>query len=216
MCSHRIALCSGAAKFRSSALPLPLHSSHRSSRYHHRAGDRRPYLPVSRRLLAQGECSALGHMVHQMISRALKMAVRRRIIGVNVASFIDSPKHRESEFEPLPREDAQAMLRVAADMRNGARWSVAFGLGLRQSEALGMRWQFVNLDEGTIRVYQLKRRRFEHGCADPYACGAKYHTANCIAAYTRHGRHCPERIGGEWRFREPKGGKTRFIPIPHR
>jgi integrase len=116
-------------------------------------------------------------MVHQMSSRALKMAVRRRIIGVNVASFIDSPKHRESEFEPLPREDAQAMLRVAADMRNGARWSVAFGLGLRQSEALGMRWRFVNLDEGTIRVYQLKRRRFEHGCADPYACGAKYHTA---------------------------------------
>jgi hypothetical protein len=37
-------------------------------------------------------------MVHQMISRALKMAVRRRIIGVNVVSFIDSPKHRESEF----------------------------------------------------------------------------------------------------------------------
>ena len=67
-------------------------------------------------------------MVHQVISRALKTAVQRRRITVNVADMIDPPKHREAEFEPLAREDAQAFLAEASKLRNGARWSVAFGI----------------------------------------------------------------------------------------
>jgi integrase len=153
-------------------------------------------------------------MVHQIISRALKMAVRRQIITVNVATLIDSPSHRSVEIEPLQQEDARAILAASKDVRSGARWSVAFGLGLRQSEALGMRWRYVDLEKGVIRVFQLKRRRFQHGCADPRSCAAGYHTASCARDCTKHGRYCPDRIGGDWTFREPKNGKTRFVPIP--
>jgi integrase len=35
-----------------------------------------------------------------------------------------------------------------------ARWTVALALGLRQGEALGLRWQNVDLEEGTLAVRQ--------------------------------------------------------------
>ena len=168
------------------------------------------YLELARAGLKDG--TVLG--AHRLISRALKMAVRRGLVGVNVASLIDPPKHRAVEIEPLSREDARAILDQARQMRNGARWSVAFGLGLRQCEALGMRWRYLDLERGETRIFQLKRRRFQHGCTDPHACGKKYHGKACPKECTRHGRYCPERSGGDWVFREPKGGTSRTLPIP--
>ena len=58
-----------------------------------------------------------------------------------------------------------------AVLPNGARWSVALALGLRQGEALGMRWGCIDLKAGTLRVFQLKRTRYRHGCDDPNECG---------------------------------------------
>jgi integrase len=153
-------------------------------------------------------------MVHQQISRCLKMAVRRKIIGVNVATLIDAPKHRDAEIEAFAQEEARAILQQSARMRNGARWSVAFALGYRQSEALGMRWKYLDLEKRRIQVWQLKRKRFSHGCDDPRECAKDRHTKNCNAGCVKHARCCPERLGGQWEFRPPKGGKTRWSPIP--
>lgn len=75
-------------------------------------------------------------MVDQQISRCLKMAVRRKNIGVNVATLIDSPKHRDAEIEAFAQEGARAILRQSIGMRSGARWSVAFALGYRRSRRL--------------------------------------------------------------------------------
>ena len=44
--------------------------------------------------------------------------------------------------------------RQAANRRNGTRWSVALALGLRQGEALGLRWQHVDLDAATLLLAQ--------------------------------------------------------------
>ncbi len=48
----------------------------------------------------------------------------------------------EAEMEPLDEDEARAILQVAAPQRNGTRWSVGLGLGLRQAEALGLRWTY--------------------------------------------------------------------------
>ena len=44
------------------------------------------------------------------------------------------------------------MMAAAQAHRNAARWTVALALGLRQSEALGLRWTDVDLDNGTLSV----------------------------------------------------------------
>lgn len=168
-------------------------------------------------------------LLHQILSRALKMALRRGRVQRNVATLIDAPTHRDPEIEPLSADQARALLGAAATMRNGARWSVALALGLRQNEALGMRWSCVDLDAGTVRVFQIKRTRYQHGCPNPVACAngrhlrackhlctrhAKRCPKPCARGCTRHAQFCPQRIGGAWVFKQPKGGKARTVAIP--
>jgi integrase len=151
---------------------------------------------------------------HRMITRALKMAHRRKLVAFNVATLIDAPSHVDTEIEPLLQDDARAILDQAGTLRNSARWSVAFALGFRQAKALGMRWRYVDLEKGQMRVFQLKRSAFGHGCDDPVACVRARHRATCGPDCTGHARYCPERVGGDWEFRKPKGRKTRPVPIP--
>ncbi|HEV2640235.1 MAG TPA: tyrosine-type recombinase/integrase [Actinocrinis sp.] len=180
-------------------------------------------------LAAKGLSSKSILMLHQILSRALKMAVRRGKVARNVATLVDSPVHHDPEMEPLSEEEARAIIEAAATMPNGARWSVALALGLRQCEALGMRWRYVDFRTGTLRVFQVKRQRYRHGCADPFKCGAKWHSepckerckkhpkrcpAPCRADCHNHAQHCPQRTGGEWEFCQPKGSKARSIMIP--
>lgn len=181
------------------------------------------------RLADEGLSTKSVLMIHQITSRALKMALRRGVVGRNVATLVDAPRHRNAEIEPLNEDDARALLDAAIAMRNGARWSVALALGLRQCEALGMRWRYVDLKRGTIRVYQLQRNRYRHGCTDPEKCAAKFHIKPCKPNCTKHKKRCPKpcnpgcrlhaqfcptRTGGDWVFKEPKGGKARSLVIP--
>lgn len=77
--------------------------------------------------------------------------------------------------------------------RNGTRWSVALALGLRQGEALGLRWRYIDLEAGLLTVrWQLQRLPWHHGCADPHTCGEGRHRADCPRDCTRHARSCPQ------------------------
>jgi integrase len=109
-----------------------------------------------------GAGKAPSHIVkvHRIISRALEIAVRRGKVGRNVAKLVDPPPVSSSEVQPLSGDEARAILAAAEQMRNGARWSVGLALGLRQGEALGLRWQYVDLDQGTVRIWwQLQRQK---------------------------------------------------------
>jgi len=90
--------------------------------------------------------------IHRIVSRALKVAWKRGQVTVNVAALVDAPIGEEVDIEALTAGEACRILTVAATYRNGARWSVACAVGIRQSEAIGLRWQYVDLDEGTIEV----------------------------------------------------------------
>jgi integrase len=73
--------------------------------------------------------------------------------------LVDAPSVIRAEVVPLTSDDARAVLRAAEGTRNGARWSVALALGLRQGEALGLPWDAVDLDAGTLRVRQALQRQ---------------------------------------------------------
>ncbi|HEY3684634.1 MAG TPA: hypothetical protein VGL93_16490 [Streptosporangiaceae bacterium] len=98
------------------------------------------------------------------------------------------------EIEPLTQEEARRILDVTDGRRNGVRWSVGLALGLRQGEALGLRWKYVDLEAGVVRVWwQVSRANWWHGCADPHACGKQHHRAPCAKRCTthRHRADCP-------------------------
>ncbi|WP_405677274.1 site-specific integrase [Streptomyces sp. NBC_01511] len=184
-------------------------------------------------LQRQGLSSGTVLKTHRIIARALKVAMQRDIVHRNVATLVEPPQPSEVEIEPYGQAEARALLTEAGSRRNGARWSVALAIGLRQGEALGLRWKYLDLNTGAMKVWwQLQRLTWRHGCADAHACGAKHHRKGCNAACKRHARlkngcpkpcpkgcqahakTCPDRTGGGLVFREPKGRNKRIVTIP--
>jgi integrase len=62
-------------------------------------------------------------------------------------------------------EEVQRILAAAGEARNGARWAVALALGLRQGEALGLRWADIDFKAGALVVRRSRNRpKYKHGC----------------------------------------------------
>ncbi|MFP3989382.1 site-specific integrase [Streptomyces sp. E11-3] len=124
------------------------------------------------RMQERGSKAGTAHQVHRTFRTALNEAVRRGHLGQNPVRLAKAPRVREEEVEPYTVEEVQRLLRAADRRRNSARWAVALSLGLRQGEALGLRWADVDLDNGVLWVRRSRRRpRYAHGCGD--TCGRK-------------------------------------------
>ncbi|MFJ9666619.1 tyrosine-type recombinase/integrase [Streptomyces sp. NPDC101219] len=116
---------------------------------------------------AKGSKPATAHQAHRTFRTALNEAVRRGHLGQNPVRLARAPRVREEEIEPYSVEEVRRLLRAADKRRNSARWAIALSLGLRQGEALGLKWTDVDLDRGVLMVRRSRRRpRYAHGCGD--------------------------------------------------
>ncbi len=109
-------------------------------------------------LAEEGLASSTILQLHRILSRALKVAMQRGKIARNVCSLVDAPSLRREEVVPFSTTEARALLGAARGLRNEARWSVALALGLRQGEALALRWEDIDLDTGTLTVKRSMQR----------------------------------------------------------
>ncbi|MFH9611403.1 tyrosine-type recombinase/integrase [Streptomyces sp. NPDC017448] len=186
-------------------------------------------------LLRAGHAPSHVLKVHRILSRALKIAHRRRMIVENVATLVDPPTVDETEANPFTMEEAKAFLLAAAKRPTFMRWLIGVGMGFRQGESLGLRWKYVDLEAELFHPqWQLQRLTWRHGCADPHLCGERLHRfdpcpADCTTHKTykrgcpkpcpkgcvRHASTCPDRKGGGLAFTRPKTKKSRnAVPIP--
>lgn len=179
------------------------------------------------RLRKDGARSSTLLQVHRTLRAALNEAERRDRITKNPIQVVRSPQTQETEIEPLTVDDAQAILAVARERRNGVRWAVALALGLRQGEALGLKWPDIVTEwhhgcsetnpcgtrpedcprrhaTGTLTVRRaIQRQTWQHGCGSDGACGRK------------RGADCPRRHGGGLIVVEPKSrAGRRVISLP--
>jgi integrase len=106
-----------------------------------------------RTMLSQDLSPATVLRAHRVLSRALKVAMQRGKAARNVATLVDPPTAKRAEGAlPLTADEARRVLAAASGVRNSARWTVALAVGLRQSEALGLRWSDLDLEAGTLNV----------------------------------------------------------------
>jgi len=89
---------------------------------------------------------------------ALNQAVRWGLISRNAAALVDSPRVEHYEIQPFTPDEARTFLAAMKGDRLEALYSVALTMGLRQGEALGLRWQEVDLDLGYLRVSKQLQR----------------------------------------------------------
>lgn len=108
--------------------------------------------------LAAGLSAKTVNYVHQVLRTALGTAVRWELIDRNVAKLVDPPRGKRPRIRALGADEARRFLDSVRGNRLEALYSVALALGLRQGEALGLRWQDVDLDGGILQVrHQLQR-----------------------------------------------------------
>ncbi len=90
-------------------------------------------------------------------------------------------------------EEIEHILAAALRKRDGVRFVIALALGLRQGEALGLKWARLHEPSKTLEIRKgLQRQTWQHGCADPHTCGTRYHKSKpCPRDCRRHQRPCP-------------------------
>jgi integrase len=87
-----------------------------------------------------------------VLRRALGQALKWGLVNRNVATLVDPPSVPRGEMQSLTLEQAKHFLDTVRGDRQEALYTVALSLGLRQGEALGLRWEDVDLDNGSLRV----------------------------------------------------------------
>ena len=122
---------------------------------------------------------------------ALSHAVQWGLVSRNAAALVRSPRVEQFEIQPFTREESLALLDSLKGDRLEALYSVALTMGLRQGEALGLRWQDIDLDLGYLRVSkQLQRIDGRLELVDPKTVRSRRNLAmpTTIAASLREHR----------------------------
>ena len=115
-------------------------------------------------LLRSGLASSSVRRIHAVLHAALEEAMRGDLIPRNPAAHANEPKVKQEEIEPLDAAQARTLLDAARGDRYEALYVLCLTVGLRQGEALGLRWSDVDLDAATLTVNrQLQRVRGENG-----------------------------------------------------
>jgi integrase len=101
--------------------------------------------------------------VHNTLSGALKYALRMEVVWRNVAQAVTPPKVVRKEVEPPEVTTVRHILEMARQIEHPlfpCLHLIAY-TGVRRREALGLRWQDVNLEVGTISIVQTLGRSLQ-------------------------------------------------------
>lgn len=118
------------------------------------------------------------------------------------ALAVQLPTRGPSDRDAIPLPDVAQILRAAADLPHYTRWLAALLQGMRQAEALGLTWEYIDLDRGTVDVsWQLQ--------AVPYRLPADPDSGFAVprGQVVRH-------LTGRWHLTRPKtAAGQRIIPL---
>jgi integrase len=99
-----------------------------------------------------GLASGTVRLMHGILHMALEQAVKWGAVPRNVCKAVTPPKPNPEEIRPLDAEQAKRLLETSRGNRLEALYVLAVTAGLRVGELLGLKWEDVDLDTGTLRV----------------------------------------------------------------
>ena len=166
------------------------------------------------------------YYVHVTLHKALERAQGDGLVARNAAKGIKVPRPRKKEIAPLTPDRARAFLKAARGDRFEALFVLALHCGLREGELLGLRWDDVDLEAGTLRVRRTLSETRDGPIFEPPKNGKgrnvpltgaavealRDHLARRIRAWTRWRRSLPEPRGWSSFGRRPYPVKPKLLP----
>ncbi|MCG6494915.1 site-specific integrase [Kitasatospora sp. A2-31] len=107
---------------------------------------------------AAGQCceTKLSHrtvqQAHAVLRNALENAVREELVLRNVAKLVQVPAPDYTTGKGLSVPQARLLLKAAGVDRLHALYVLALTMGMRRGELLGLHWEAIDLDRGTLIV----------------------------------------------------------------
>ena len=89
-------------------------------------------------------------LIHGMLDKALSLDMVRK----NVSEACELPVIEKAEMHTLSDAELRQFLEIAKDDPFYLMYYVDFFTGLRESELIGLTWDCINFEQGTIRVYR--------------------------------------------------------------
>jgi integrase len=96
--------------------------------------------------------------IRQVLRTALDQATRWNLVSRNVATLVPAPRKERKPIHPLEPHEIGKFLNAVAGRRLEALYVTTLALGLREGEVLGLKWEDVNLRDGTLRVQRQLQR----------------------------------------------------------
>jgi integrase len=122
---------------------------------------------VYRRMAEMGLSGTTRLHCHRVLYLALKAAKRKRKLAHNPCEDIDAPRKDTRVIQPPTPEEVARLIEAAADTRIGVLAKLLAYTGLRLGEALGLRWQDVDLDASVLHVRQVRKHGGKEEFGEP-------------------------------------------------
>jgi integrase len=91
-------------------------------------------------------------LLHNILHKALKQAMRWGLLTRNVTEAVDAPRRVLPEYVTWNEAQVAAFLAVAEADDLAALWRLALLTGMRRGEILGLKWADLDLARGTLSV----------------------------------------------------------------
>ena len=101
--------------------------------------------------------------IHGILHKALQQAVAVGYIRFNPADACTLPRAEKKEISPLDEEQIATFLKAIEGHRHELLYKVALFTGMREGEVLGLMWDCVDFEKGTITIKRQLRREQKKG-----------------------------------------------------
>lgn len=101
--------------------------------------------------------------VHGVLHKALQQAVQVGYLRVNPADACKTPRGEKKEIQPLDDTQVAEFLKAIHDHPHEYLYQITLFTGLREGEILGLTWDCLDFEHGTLLVKQQLRREQKKG-----------------------------------------------------